>query len=135
MNPLIDLINESKRTNCKIVANYSWSVLFHYAINNPDYKILLESDGENKNADLIIVKDGRWGACIPVTKIKPVVLNYCYTSYCKKNKEGKLIVVKRKVHKRVTKLCLPGQTEYLLDKLNILCPNWFDIAHRYLINV
>lgn len=132
MNPLIKLINESKRTNCKLVANYSWSVLFHYAINNPDYQILLESDNINSSADLILVNQGKWGACIPVTKLKSDALEFCYNSI---NKKGRLITVKRKVHKREIQLYLPGQTEYLIDKLSDLCPHWFDIARRYLIHV
>lgn len=135
MNQLIALINESKRTKCKLVANYTWSVLFHYAISNPDYQILIESDGVDKRGDLILVKDGKWGACIPVTKLKSSTLEFCYNSICKKNRKRPLITVKRRIHKREVKLCLPGQTEYLIDKLSDLCPHWFDIAKRYLINV
>jgi len=135
MNQLIKLINESKRTNCKLVANYTWSVLFHYAISNPDYRILIESDGVDKRGDLILVKDGKWGACIPVTKLKSSTLEFCYNSIGKKNRKRQLITVKRRIHKREVKLCLPGQTEYLIDKLSDLCPHWFDIAKRYLIRV
>jgi|LakMenEpi03Aug12_release.lakeMendotaPanAssembly.Ray.scaffolds.fasta_scaffold143809_2 hypothetical protein len=140
MNQLIKLINESKRTDCKLVANYTWSVLFHYAISNPDYLILIESDGVNKRGDLILIKDGKWGACIPVTKLKPDVLGFCYNSIGKKyfsyvTRKRQLITVKRRIHKRDVKPCLPGQTEYLMSKLSDLCPHWFHIAKRYLINV
>ena len=135
MNQLIELINESKRTNCKIVANYTWSVLFHYAISNPDYQILIESDNINRLADLILINEGKWGACIPVTKLKSSALQFYYNSIDKKRRERQLITVKRKVHKREVKLLLPRQTEYLIDKLSNLCPHWFDIAKRYLINV
>ena len=135
MNPLIQLINESKRTNCKLVANYSWSVLFHYAISNPDYQILIESDNINRLADLILVNEGKWAACIPVTKLKSNALEFCYNSIRKKNRGGKLLTVKRKVHKRNVGICLPGQTEYLVGKLSDLCPHWFDIAKRYLIHI
>lgn len=122
-----DLIREAKRTSCYKIANYATAVL----LGQEDKQLSWErkedklsnwnTDNwkETFHKDLVVVTIAGIGVCIPATKLNETVAKECYTKAIQQN-----TVVPKFQHKRKKKLCLPRQREYLMRKLESLCPDW-----------
>lgn len=124
---ITNLITEAKRTSCYEVANYATAVLLGQTEKQLSWERKEEKLSEWKDdtwkhdfyRDLVVIKVGKYEVCIPATHLKEEKAKEAYVTSIVNN-----AVVPKLEHKRKKKLCLPGQCEYLMRKLNMLVPNW-----------
>ena len=138
LNRLYDLINEAKRSSCYQVANLSFAVLLHKAIDDPILQIKWESSEDWSTSpytevdnhtyyDLVVIKFMTSDSCIPVPLLKPWVQKACFHEAKHSQK-----FIEKRVHNRKLFPCLPKQKEYLLTKLSELAPNYTLLSDKYL---
>lgn len=115
---------------CLLRLSINSSVRLIWQSTNKQLKDSYKAALSNVHKDLIIVNNGILKVNMPVTLLKPKYMEFTYN-----NAELHIVPPKdRWCHPpRPERLILPGQQDYLKDKLTSLVPNWKEIANTYLV--